>query len=137
MLTPTCCAVGQAGKQIHLPARGVTMTVRSVWSPAIGQPPEDVWADFINAMREDPGLAPLAAIITGAIEGTALPQWRTDALEIGDTVDDAVDMGYGALAGGPTDALVPMVEAVVRNAVPGALDAELIVAPAEEGDGAS
>ena len=128
--------VGQAGKQIHLPARGVTMTVRSVWSPAIGQPPEDVWADFIAAMQEDPGLAPLAVIISGAIEGTALPEWRTDALEIGDTVDDAVDMGYGALAGGPTDALVPMVETVVRNAVPGASDAELIVAPADERDSA-
>ena len=129
--------VGQAGKQIHLPARGVTLTVRSLASPAIGQPPEDVWADFVDAMRQDPGLAPLATLVAGAMEGTALPQWRTDALAIGDTVDDAVDMGYGALAGGPMDALVPMVEAVVRNAVPGASDAELIVAPAEQGDGAS
>ena len=127
---------GAAGKQVHLPARGVTLSVRTVYSPAIGQPPQDVWADFVDAMRQDPGLAPLATLIAGAMEGTALPQWRTDALEVGDTVDDAVDMGYGAVGGGPTDALMPMVEAVVLNAVPGAPDATLLVTPAEEGDGA-
>lgn len=120
--------VGPTGKQLHLPARGVTISVRTLQSPALGREADEwFWAPFVTAMQGDPGLSPLAPLIAGAMEGTVLPQWRVDALDVGDTVRDAIVMGYGPLGGTATDPLVPMAEVTVRETVPGAESAEFVV----------
>lgn len=109
--------VGSAGKQLHLPARGITLSVQTINSPPIGSAPDGVWAELVSAMETAPGLGPLAPLIAGAMEGTALPQWRVDALEVGDTVEDSQFVGDAPLDGSLSDP-VPMSEATVDVRTP-------------------
>ena len=125
--------VGKGNVQRKLPARAVRFVIQPLREPPFGAEPLDVWADLIMALQSDPGYAPLAPLVAGAIQGEALPGWRVAALEVGDTAADAVAMGYGPLGAAATDPLVPAVEVDVRQAVPGAADSFFTVRPAEDG----
>lgn len=125
--------VGTGAQAHHLPARGISLSVVPLTSPEIGAPHQEFWADFVAALATDPGYAPLAPVIAAAIEGTALPDWRVDALELGDTVEDAIAMGYGPLGGEATDTIVPMAQVTVREAGPNGTEVDFVIAPAEPG----
>lgn len=107
--------VGSNDKPTHLPARALMICVEPIDSPEMGHAPQEVWADFVAAMATDSSLAPLAPLISAAIQGDALPQWRTEALSLGDTADDAQSSGYAALGGDPTDDIVPMTQGTVDS----------------------
>ncbi len=125
--------VGKGNVQRKLPARAIRLVIQPLREPPFGAEPRDVWAELVAALQTDPGYAPLAPLLAGAIQGDALPGWRVDALEVGDTAADAIAMGYGPLGGGAMDPLVPAVEVDVRQAVPGAAETTFTVRPAEDG----
>lgn len=109
----------------HLPARAITLSLDPIDSPEMGASPQGVWADLITAMQADAGLAPLATLLAGAIEGTSLPQWRVDALSLGDSIQDAQDLGYGSLTNDATTAQPALQEITLDDLSPGADPASL------------
>jgi hypothetical protein len=117
-------------------ARQINMELTTLNDPVPGAEPIWVWSQILDALAADPEFDDVAAMLRAVVAGQPLPAWRRDMIEVGDTFGDAVAMGYAPLGGTVTDALVPMAEVSVRNAVPGAPDADLVVAPAEVGDDA-
>ena len=107
-------------KTTRLPARAVRIQIEPVNNPRFGHEPEHVWADLIAllAADTDAGHRALAPMIAAAIEGEALPEWRVDALEVGDTVEDAQLIGDAPLGGGPMDNVVPMVDVTAEVRIP-------------------
>ncbi len=128
--------VGKGAVLRKLPARAIRIVIHPLQEPSFGAAPQDIWAEFVTAMAGDPGLAPLAPIFAAAIEGDALPDWRVEALDNGDTVEDAIAMGYGPLGGGAGDDVVPMAQVTVREAGPNGTEVDVVIAPAESGAGA-
>lgn len=112
--------VGKAGAQRKLPARAIRLVIDPLNNPPMGEAPSGLWAELVTAMEGDADLAPLAPLIAAAIQGDALPDWRVDALELGDTVRDAIELGYGPLGGGAGDDVVTMGEATIDATSPGA-----------------
>ncbi|MGI3901240.1 MAG: hypothetical protein ACRYGP_13850 [Janthinobacterium lividum] len=100
--------VGKGPVLRKLPARAIRIVIQPLQEPGFGVEPEGIWAEFVTAMAGDAGLAPLAPLFAAAIQGDALPEWRVDALELGDTVADAIELGYGPLGGGAGDDVVTM-----------------------------
>jgi hypothetical protein len=90
------------------------------------------WDEIIAAFAADPEFDEVAVALQAVIAGQPVPAWRRGMMEVGDTVSDAIAMGYGPLGGGATDPLVPVVEVDVRQAVPGAPDTLFAITPAEE-----
>ena len=112
--------VGKGPVLRKLPARAIRIVIEPLQEPCFGAEPQGIWAEFVTAMAGDPGLAPLAPIFAAAIQGDALPDWQVDALELGDTVRDAIELGYGPLGGVAGDAIVSMGVATIDTSSPDA-----------------
>lgn len=118
-------ATGQQTR--HLPARAVTISLEPIDNPMLGAAPQDAWARLITAMETAEGLAPLAPLLAAAIEGQALPQWRVDALSLGDTISDARDLGYAGSTTDPAQAAPALQQVTVEDTTPGADPATLTI----------
>ncbi len=96
--------------KVRVPAREVVLTLDIVDSPAFGGAAAEVWPDFLAAMAMDPDLAPFAPVVSAAILGETLPQWRADAVTLGYTPADMLAIGDAPLDGSTTLDVVPMTE---------------------------
>lgn len=80
---------GDTQKGVKYAARQLVFTVKPRAEPAYGQAPNVLWTRFLDQMRTDAELAPLAEAVSAEIVGKALPSWRVLQAALGWT-DGAV-----------------------------------------------
>ncbi len=112
----------QTDKGVRLPAREILLRLDVLDSPEFGDGASDFWPDFVAAMEGSDDLAPLAAVVAGAIRGDALPSWRDTQALLGLRDRDMQAIGLGPIGGTQADDVVPMASAALDDTAEGAPD---------------
>ena len=115
----------EADKGQKIPVNVVEMQVETLAEPAVGEPPDGVWADFVAAMRADTAeVAGLADLFAAEIQGSAeaLPDWQV-AMGLLGTNDRAIQaIGLGPIPLGEAASAAAAAQATLDDQTPGATD---------------
>ena len=122
--------VGTLNTDVHVPAREIVMRLDVLDEPAFGVYRSDFWPDFVAAVTACDDLADVAPVISHAILGDDLPDWRALAALLGLRPNDMAAVSLGPLGGGPTDPLVPIEEIAVDGRDVEAPDGAITAGPA-------
>ena len=98
----------------------IEIVLGTLQDPLPGEEPIAAWADILAAFDADEDFAHYGAAIRQLVAGQPLPAWRRLIFSVGDTVSDAIAMGYGPLGGGVGDDVVPMGVATIDTSSPDA-----------------
>ena len=124
--------VVQTEKGVRIPAREIAMRLDVLDEPMFGGDASDFWPAFIAAAAASDDVLDYAPILTAAIQGDALPEWRATAALLGIRPEDAALLGLAPLGGAMTDDYVPEAEVGVDGADPGASDGALTITPTSD-----